>query len=389
MTEPNKMQNRSAIRGRSIAEHLKSWLLLLIVLSPGWVSSVYLIFVAKPQYASEASFVVRSASGNSPTAGLATLLATFGIGQPHEHAYSVQEFMLSRDAVKQLDERIGFRRVYGQVTWDPYFEFPSLLNGRSAEHMWRFHRRMTEVIFNANTSITSIRVRAFTPDDARAMARELLVLGEQTVNTINQRLFADAIRLAALEVTRAEERVTTAQAALSEFRGRELTLDPSRGSIIVTELIGRLNAELAATRAQLSELLALSPSSPGLPNLRSRIAALVAQINEERERAVGGADGLTQQLGKYDRLNLDREFANQQLASAMQALQVARLEGQRQQLFIERVVEPGLPDYAAYPEVTRWVFTNMALNLIMFMIGWLMVVGAREHRRGLQVRQRA
>ncbi len=368
---------------------LRRWLVLLLVLSPGWVSALYLIGFATPQYGAEASFVVRAAAGTATTGGLARLLSSFGLGQAHDNAFTVQEFMLSRDAVQQLQQRIGLRDIYAGPRHDPHFRFPSLLNGSSDEHLWRYYRRMTEVVFNTNTGITVIRARAFAPDQARGIAEALLEMGEQMVNAINQRQYDDAVRLALQQLARAEARVAAAQAALSAFRARELTLDPSRGATMVMELIGRLNAELATVRAQLAETRSLAANSPAIAALQGRAAALAAQIAEERARAAGSEDGLTRQLGEFDRLNLEREFANRLLASALQAFQLARLEAQRQQLFLERVAQPSLPDYAAYPEVTRWVATNMALNLILAMIGWLITVGAREHRRGLQVRRRA
>jgi capsular polysaccharide transport system permease protein len=383
------MMSPARSKDRLPTERLRGWLLALVLLSPGWGSSLYLVFVASPQYASEASFVVRTARSSSPVAGLASLFAAVGIAQPNDHAHTVQEFMLSRDAVRQLQERIALRERYALQHGDPFFGFPSILNGTSDEHLWRYYRRMTEVVFNANSGITSIRVRAFTSSDAQAIAQELLTLGEQRVNAMNTRVLADGVRIAALEVNRAERRVADAQAALSEFRARELTLDPGRGSALATELIGRLNTELAGARAQLAELRAISPTNPAIPSLQGRITALISQISQERERAASGPEGLAQQLGDFDRLNLQREFANRLLTGALQGLQAARLEAQRQQLFIERVTEPMRIDYAGYPQVTRWVFTNMMLNLVAVMIGWLLVVGAREHRRGLEVRRRA
>lgn len=333
--------------------------------------------------------MVRTARGSASATGLASLFAAVGVAQPNDHAHTVQEFMLSRDAVRQLQDRIGLREIYARSSGDPFYRFPSFLNGTSDEHLWRHYRRMTEVVFNANSGITSIRVRAFTAADAQAIARELLALGEQRVNEINTRVLADGVRIASLEVTRAEERVAAAQGALSEFRARELTLDPQRGAVLATELIGRLNIELAGARAQLTELRAISPTNPALASLQGRINALTAQIGQERERAASGPEGLTQQLGTFDRLNLEREFANRLLTGALQGLQAARLEAQRQQLFIERVTEPTRIDHAAYPEVLRWVLTNMMLNLVAVMIGWLLAVGAREHKRGLEVRRRA
>lgn len=366
----------------------RSAAMAMVLFAPAWVSTLYLNFFASPQYASEATFVVRTSSRASSPAGLSSLFAAVGIAQPHDQAFTVQDFMLSRDAVSLLQERINLRAAYAGSATDPFYGFPSWINGNSFEHLWRHYRRLTEVVFHANTGITSLRVKAFDPEVARAIARELMAIGEQTVNGINRRLFEDGVRMAQLEVTRAEGRVTAAQAALSGFRGRELTLDPGRSSILVTDLIGRLGSELAATQAQIAEMRATSPNNPALANAAARADALRLQIAEERLRGSGGPDGLARQLGEYDRLNLEREFANRLLVGALQALQSARVEAQRQQLFLERVTEPLVADYASFPETLRWSVTITALNSIAVMIGWLIFVGAREHKRGLQLRIR-
>jgi len=361
----------------------------LFLFTPAWVSTIYLNVFASPQYASEVTFVVRTPARAGATGGLSSLFAAVGIAQSHDQAFTIQDFMLSRDAVRLLQERIDLRAAYTRPASDPFYGFPNWLNGHSFEHLWRHYLRMTEVVFHANTGITSLRTKAFNPEQARNIARELMAIGELAVNGINQRLFEDGVRLARLEVARAEERVTAAQAALSAFRGRELTLDPGRSSIFVMELIGRLGSELAATQAQIAEIRATARNNPALPSSMGRAEALRAQIAEERQRASGGPAGLARQLGEYDRLNLEREFANRLLVGSLQGLQAARLEAQRQQLFLEQVTEAQIADYALFPEVLRWSVTISALNAIAVMIGWLLFVGAREHKRGLQVRGRA
>ena len=359
-----------------------------LLFAPSLLASIYLVAIAAPQFASEASFVVRSASRPHATGGLSSLLASVGVSQTHNHAFTVQDYMLSRDAVRELEAGAGLRAAYDRPTGDPWFRFPSPLGHDTNEHLWRQYQRMTEVAFKSITGITTMQVRAFDAADAQRIAHALLAIAEETVNRINARILDDAVRVAAAEVRRSEERVAAAQAALSEFRGRELSLDPARGAVIAVELIGRLNAELALARAQLMELQASSPTSPGLASVRGRIDAMSAQIAEERRRVTAGGEGLARQLSEYDRLMLDREYANRVLVASLQSLQSARLEGQRQQLFLERVTEPNRPDYAAYPQVLRWSATLLTLNAIAVMIGWLLFAGMREHRRGLELRRR-
>lgn len=325
--------------------------------------------------------------------GLASLLSIVGFAQPHDHAFAVQEFMLSRDAVERLQASPGLRAIYERAgRWDVWFGFPNGLRGSSDEHLWRHWKRMAEVIFNANSGIAIIRVRAFRAEDAEALALGLLTLAEDRVNAINARVFADALRLAESEVARAEQRATEAQAALSGFRARELTLDPVRSSVLLIELLGRLNAEVATLEAQAAEMERSAPGNPALPSVRGRAEALRRQIAEERRRAAAqdasglGEASVVRQLAEYDRLNLERDFANRLLTGALQGMQAARVEARRQQLFLERVVEPRAADWPAHPQVLRWSLTIAALNAIGLMIAWLLVVGVREHRRGLELR---
>ena len=57
----------------------------------------------------------------------------------------------------------------------------------------------------------------------------------------------------------------------------------------------------------------------------------------------------------------------------------ASFEAARQQLYIERVVEPNLPDYPLHPERIRLVLTVFFDNLLLLLIGWLVYSGVREH----------
>ena len=85
------------------------------------------------------------------------------------------------------------------------------------------------------------------------------------------------------------------------------------------------------------------------------------------------------QLAGYERLLLEREFADRQLASATSSLEGARSDAQRQHLFLVRVVQPNLAEYPLYPK--RWttaigVFIGL---LTAYGIGWLLLAGVREH----------
>jgi capsular polysaccharide transport system permease protein len=76
---------------------------------------------------------------------------------------------------------------------------------------------------------------------------------------------------------------------------------------------------------------------------------------------------------------LEREFADRQLASATASLEAARVEAQRQQVYIARVVEPNLAVHPLYPRKLISVGSVFLGLSVAFGIGWLLVAGMREH----------
>lgn len=351
---------------------------LLVVVLPTFLTASYFGLIASDRFVSESTFVVRSAK--SPLAGgLGGLLQIVGITRSQDDSYSVQEYLLSRDAVEALSQRLPLREMFNRPGADAIARFPNLYYGKSAEELFQYYKSRVSVVHMAATGLTTLRVQTFSPDDSLAISRTLLGLGEELVNRMNERIRADAIRFSEAEVARAEQRLVEAQIAITAFRNRELMLDPEKSSLIVAELIGRLSTEVAAVTAQLREVQSSSPNSPQIPGLQRRIAALEGQVALERQRVSNASDGLAEKIAGYERLNLQREFAVKALASAVTSLEVARNEARRQQLYLERVAEPHIADYAEEPRRLRSVLVTFVGSLLLYFVGWLILAGIREH----------
>jgi capsular polysaccharide transport system permease protein len=102
-------------------------------------------------------------------------------------------------------------------------------------------------------------------------------------------------------------------------------------------------------------------------------------INEENAKILGKSGSLVTKSPAYERLVLERGFADRQLAAAMTALDAARNEAQRKQLYLERLVQPNLPDKAVEPRRIRGVATTFVLGLVVWGVLSLVVAGVREH----------
>jgi capsular polysaccharide transport system permease protein len=359
---------------------LPTSLRIVLVLLPTILAGVYYGCIATDLYVSEARFVIRTATKPaSALGGLTTLLQLAGMSHDEDDAYAVRDFLRSRDALVQLEAEINLRGIYHNPDADILTRYPSFIFSPKQEDFYRYFKQRLSVVVNNTTGVTTLRVEAFNPADAGLVARKLLDLGERLVNKLNDRMQQDTVHLAEAEVEQAEQRRIANQIEITRFRNDELILDPDKSAAIVVELIGKLATTLAEVRAQIAETRGNAPDSPQLGSLRQRAAAIEDQITIERDRVGTSSEGLANKIAKYETLMLQRQFAIDTLSQSVKALQTARIEARRQQMYLERVVAPDIRDKATMPRRWRTVLTVLGFNVIGFGVLWLLGAGLREH----------
>jgi capsular polysaccharide transport system permease protein len=356
---------------------LNIWLWAIVGV-PTLVAGVYFFGIASNLYLSEAKFIVRSPK-QVQTSTLGALLQTTGLGRTADDTAAVQEFIMSRDAVRKLERQDDLRAIFGRPEGDLVARFPGILTRSDFEALFWRYEYFISVETDTSTGVTSLRVKAFRPEDAQKIAAALLTYSEELVNELNERSRRDAIDTAQHEVDRAEQQISRIQSELTAYRVQQKMLDPKTTSLGVLELIGQMNTGLANARAQLGELLKNSPNSPQIPLVKTRIASLEQLIAEERAKLSGETNSVVTTLTEYERLTLERELAEKVLASAFTSLEAARLEAQRQQLYLEPIAQPNLPDYPLYPKRIASFAMVLVSCLVAYGIVWLLVVSAREH----------
>lgn len=348
-----------------------------IVLIPSLIATLYFGLIASDIYVSETRYIVRSVN-NSRMSLVGTVLQNTGLVPSQDEAYSVRDFILSRDITRKLEKAHDLRGVLSRPEGDFVSRFPPPFTRDNFEELYKSYQDYVTVTVDDTTRITTLRVKAFRPDDAYNMANAILRYSEDLINKLNDRARHDAIDVAEREVRRCEQHVADAQAALTAYRLQSGLVDPLRTSGAVMDLVAKLSGELAGQQAQLNELLRGSPDSPLIPSLKRRIAAVQTQIAAERSKVVSGK-GTVLTFSEYERLMLEREFADKELASAMASLETARLEAQRKQIYLDRIVEPNRPDYPLYPQRLLSILEVVLSLLLIYGIGWLISASVREH----------
>jgi capsular polysaccharide transport system permease protein len=361
------------------------WLFIVVVAVPTLLAAIYYLLIAAPLYVSEAHFVVRSRSENKPALGsmLQSVGQSFGVsvGENTTDAFEVHEYMVSRDAIADLERSVGLRAILNRAEGDFLMKFPRPFEGSSVENLFENYKRFVTVGFDSQTGISTLRVKAFRAADARNLATALLNGGEDLVNRLNDRSMSDAVVQAQRQVLEAQARGNAAQNTLTAFRNRQRVIDPDRASVAGLDLMGKLQVQLDNMRAERAGLAASAPESPQLPVLDKRIAAFDAQVESERSRIAGESDSLAPVVGDYERLTLNRDMAAKSLEAAEASLESARIDARRKQLYLERIVQPGLPDKAVQPKRLLSIFTVFISCLVAYGTIALIIAGLREHRQ--------
>src|SRR6266404_5727650 len=90
----------------------RNLVLLLTVVVPTVAAILYYGFVASDVFISESRFLVRSPQHQSHGGFFGDLLQGTGINRSQDDTYSVHDYVLSRDALHELDERLGVRKQF-------------------------------------------------------------------------------------------------------------------------------------------------------------------------------------------------------------------------------------------------------------------------------------
>lgn len=353
-------------------------LFLLCIVIPNLMSIAYFGLFSSDVYVSESHFIVRSPE-KPQLSGVGMLLKGAGFNTAGDEIFAAQNFVNSRDALRVLNKDETFRKSYGSQDISIFDRFDPLGLSGSFEQLYTYYRSKVRTEHDTASSITTLSVRAFNPADARLFNEKLLVMAEAMVNRLNDRARGDLIRSSTNEVMAAKRRAQEASLALSAFRNREGVVDPERQATVQIQMVSKLQDQLIATRAQLAQVRSIAPGNSQIVVLEAQARSLTKDIDAELGKVAGNRGSLSSSAVQYQRLQLESTFADRQLAAAMASLQEAENEARRKHAYVERIVQPSLPDYASEPRRFRGVVSTLLFSLIVWGVLSMMLAGVREH----------
>ncbi len=330
--------------------HRRRWFLLFVGL-PTLLATFYYGVIASDVYVSQSRFVIKAPGQKSmPSTTLANLIQTSGFVGGEQETKEILDYIRSRDALSDLQQQLNIRARYENAGADFLSRFPRPFREKSFENLFKYYQTMVQAGPDNELGMAVLEVKAFRAHDARDINARLLGLSENLVNKLNERAERRAVTEAEQRVLQAQARVRNARVALSGYRNRQEVIDPAKQATGVLEISNKLVSERAALQAQLQLMQRVAPANPAIPSLRARINALGSAIAEQDARVVGTSSGIASKVAGYENLLAEQEFAQATLTAASTSLEQARAEVQKQQYYLERVVEPNLPELGSASE---------------------------------------
>jgi capsular polysaccharide transport system permease protein len=351
------------------------WAAALFVL----LSSAYWLFVASDRYVSEARVVLaRSDLSSGQSMDFASLIGgATGGNRPDQ--LQLRDHLRSIDMLKKLEAQLQLRQHYSsQGDW-----LSRLWQADAPiETFHRYFQRRVSVELDEFAGVLVISAQAYTPEVAQAVSSALLREGERYMNGLGHALAQEQVKFLEQQVTDLSARVQTTRTALLSFQNTKGLVSPQATAENVSAIVGRLEAQLAELQTRRTGLLSfLQPSAPQLVEVNAQINAVETQLTRERARLAAPAGGtLNKTVEEFQRLQMDAEFAQQVLNSALVSLERGRVDATRTLKKVQVMQSANLPEYALQPRRLYNATVYALAALLLAGVLQLLLAIVRDHQ---------
>jgi capsular polysaccharide transport system permease protein len=333
------------------------------------LSTAYWLVVASDRYVSEARVTLaRSDLSSGQTMDFASLISG-ATGGNRADQLLLRDHLRSIDMLRKLDADLKLREHFSaQGDW--------------LSRLWQadapieeFHRhflKRVSVELDEFSGVLVIQAQAYTPEMAQAIASALLAEGERHMNALGHELAQEQVKFLERQVGELNERVKQTRAAVLAYQNRKGLVSPQATAENLAAIVARLEAQLAELQTRRTGLQSfLQPKAPQLAEVNAQIAAVEDQLKRERARlaAPEGAT-LNKTVEEFQRLQLDAEFAQRVLTTALTSLERGRVDASRTLKKVQVMQSPNRPEYPLQP--------RRLYNATVYALAALLVAGVLQ-----------
>ena len=336
--------------------------MLIVIVLPVLLVTIYLHIFAKDQYASTVGFTIRHEETGGASEIMGGLRSMLGTGSRGD-ADLLYQFIQSQEIIERISAKFDLLGHYS-ANW-PYDPIYSLWPDATIEDLLWFWQRMVRISYDKSSGLIQLDVRAHDPESAQKIAKLIVSESELMINRLNLTARTDATRNAESDLKVALERLRAARQKLATFRGSSRIVDPQADIASRMGVLSNLQQQLATALVEYDLLSPTTdPRDPRISQMQRRIEVVRARIRDERQSLTqhGTTDEGTdypQLIAQFESLQVDQSFAETTYQAALTALDAARSNAERQNLYLANFIQPTYAQQAEYPRTTQIILLTL------------------------------
>jgi capsular polysaccharide transport system permease protein len=335
--------------------------LMVFVMLPSIIAGYYFYLVATPLYAAKSEFVIQQ-SENVMAGGMGGLFR----GSPmatQQDSIAVQGYLQSREAMLRLDDDLGFVGHFSAPNVD---ELQRLEPGSGLEAAYKVYQNKVKISYDSTEGIVKLEVMATDPETAVKFNEALIHYAEEQVDELTQRMRGDQMQGAQDSYADAEAKLLAAQRHLVTLQEGMSVISSEQEMQLITGQLSQLETQMTTERLSLEQMRRNpEPNRARMAPIEQRIIALQTQIDGLRARLTEGTadvQSIAKIRGELLIAEADTRRRELLLTQAVEAMETARIEANRQTRYLSVSVHPIAPDKPAYPRA----FENTLVALLIF-----------------------
>ncbi len=337
--------------------------LAFFVLLPTFIAGYYYYVIATPMYATKSEFVIQQAQptmgGNQ---GLASMFSGTSLATSQD-SIAVQGYLQSMDAMLRLDSEAGFRAHFSQPEIDPLQRIEA---DATRDDTYGVFKKNVKISYDPTEGIIKMEVAAADPAVSQAFSERLIGYAEEQVDNLTQRLREDQMKGARESFEESEAKMLAAQARVLELQEQLGVLDPMSESQALMAQITTFETQLQEKRLTLQQLLDNQrPNRARVEGAQGdvrRLETLIAELRSQLTESGTTSASLARISGQLRLAETDLQTRQLLMTQALQQMETARIEANRQTRYLSMAVNPIAPEEPTYPRA----FENTILAFLIF-----------------------
>ncbi|WP_332813511.1 chain-length determining protein [Ramlibacter sp.] len=343
------------------------------------LSTIYWLLIAADRYVSEARVVLeRSELSGGQTMDFASMIGS-ATGGHRPDQLLLRDHLRSVDMLKKLEAKLKLRDHYAT-----HGDWLSRLWDTDApiESLHEYFQSRVNIELDEFSGVLVIGAQAYTPEMARDISAALLAEGERHMNGLGHQLAREQLRFLEQQAEQLGQRVLDSRSAVLAYQNRKGMVSPQATAENIAAIVARLEGQLAELQTRRTGLLSfLQPTAPQVSEVNAQIAAIETQLKQERARlaAPQGAT-LNKTVEEFQRLQLEAEFAQQMLNTALVALERGRVDATRTLKQVQVLQSANLPEHPLRPRRFYNALVYALAALLIAGVLQLLLAIVRDHK---------